>query len=52
MFIEVVCKDMSQLRYVLHDALQKIQGIERTETLISLEESFNRNVIVSQNNTL
>ena len=48
MFAEVVCKDISQLRFVLHDTLQKIKGIERTETLISLEESFNRNVQVSQ----
>jgi Lrp/AsnC family transcriptional regulator for asnA, asnC and gidA len=30
----------------LHDQLQKIKGIERTETFISLEESFNRNVPV------
>lgn len=49
MFIEVVCKDITQLRYVLHDALQKIKGIERTETFISLDESFNRNVQVIQN---
>ncbi|MFT3846307.1 MAG: Lrp/AsnC ligand binding domain-containing protein [Lacibacter sp.] len=48
MFIEVVCKDINELRYVLHDALQKIKGIERTETFISLEESFNRNVQVVQ----
>jgi len=27
---------------VLHDRLQKIEGISRTETLISLEESFDR----------
>ncbi len=47
MFIEVVCKDINQLRFVLHDALQKIKGIERTETFISLEESFNRNVQVA-----
>ncbi|BAV09868.1 transcriptional regulator, AsnC family [Filimonas lacunae] len=46
MFIEVVCKDIQQLRFVLHDELQKIKGIERTETLICLEESFNRNVLV------
>ncbi len=46
MFAEIVCKDISQLRYVLHDELQKIKGIERTETFISLEESFTRNVIV------
>jgi Lrp/AsnC family transcriptional regulator for asnA, asnC and gidA len=49
MFAEIVCKDISQLRYVLHDQLQKIKGIERTETFISLEENFNRNVrVVSQ----
>ena len=44
MFAEIVCKDISQLKFVLHDQLQKIKGIERTETFISLEESFNRNV--------
>jgi len=46
MFVEIVCKDIQQLRFVLHDELQKIKGIERTETLISLEESFSRNVRV------
>ena len=49
MFAEVVCKDISQLRFVLHDELQKIKGIERTETFISLEESFSRNVLVVEN---
>jgi Lrp/AsnC family transcriptional regulator, regulator for asnA, asnC and gidA len=48
MYIEIVCKDINQLRHVLHDELQKIKGIERTETLISLEESFNRNVQVAR----
>ncbi len=46
MFAEVVCKDIKQLRFVLHDELQKIKGIERTETFISLDESLNRNVVV------
>jgi Lrp/AsnC family transcriptional regulator for asnA, asnC and gidA len=46
MFAEIVCKDINQLRFVLHDELQKIKGIERTETFISLEESFVRNVQV------
>lgn len=46
MFAEIVCKDISELRNVLHEKLQRIKGIERTETLISLEESFNRNVKV------
>lgn len=46
MFAEIVCKDINQLRYILHDQLQKIKGIERTDTIISLEESFSRNVKV------
>ena len=46
MFAEIVCKDIQELRYVLHDELQKIKGIERTETFISLEESFSRNVMI------
>lgn len=46
-FAEIVCKDITQLRTVLHDELQKIKGIERTETFISLEESLNRSVTVA-----
>ena len=45
-FAEIVCKDIAQLRSILHDELQKIKGIERTETFISLEESLNRSVRV------
>jgi Lrp/AsnC family transcriptional regulator for asnA, asnC and gidA len=47
MFAEIVCKDIKQLRFVLHDELQKIKGIERTETFISLDESLVRNVLVN-----
>ena len=46
MFAEIATKDIEELRGVLHDELQKIKGIERTETFISLEERFNRNVKV------
>lgn len=48
-FAEIVCRDIAQLRSVLHDELQKIKGIERTETFISLEESLNRSVKVAPN---
>ena len=48
-FAEIVCKDIAQLRIILHDELQKIKGIERTETFISLEESLNRSVTVATN---
>ena len=48
-FAEIVCRDIAQLRSVLHDKLQKIKGIERTETTISLEETLNRTVKVIAN---
>ncbi|MGB1019303.1 MAG: Lrp/AsnC ligand binding domain-containing protein [Chitinophagales bacterium] len=41
MFIKLICKDTNHLRSVLHDKIQKIDGIQRTETLISLKESIN-----------
>lgn len=42
LFLKIVCRDTQHLREVLHDKLQKIEGISRTETLISLEETFSR----------
>lgn len=42
LFLRVQCKGTSHLRDVLSDRIQKIDGIARTETLISLEESFSR----------
>lgn len=45
-FAEVVCKDIQQLRKVLHDELQKVKGIERTETFISLDETMIRSINV------
>ncbi len=41
-FAKIVCRDTLHLREVLHDKIQKVQGIQRTETFISLEERFNR----------
>ncbi|MBR9920188.1 MAG: winged helix-turn-helix transcriptional regulator [Bacteroidetes bacterium] len=39
---KIICRDTNHLREVLHDKIQKISGIQRTETLISLQESINR----------
>ena len=43
-FARLVCRDTQHLRDVLHDRVQLIEGIERTETLISLEETLNRTI--------
>ena len=44
MFVKIHCKDTNHLRIVLHDKIQQVDGIERTETMISLEESLDRNL--------
>jgi Lrp/AsnC family transcriptional regulator, regulator for asnA, asnC and gidA len=41
-FAKIICRDTQHLRQVLHDKIQKVNGIQRTETLISLEETINR----------
>jgi len=43
-FIKMHCKDTRHLKDVLHDKIQTVEGIERTETIISLEESLNRHI--------
>ncbi len=43
-FAKIVCRDTKHLRNVLHDKIQKVKGIQRTETFISLEEPINRTI--------
>ena len=44
MFVKIHCRDTNHLKEVLHDKIQQVEGIERTETMISLEESLDRNL--------
>lgn len=46
-FVKLSCRDTEHLRTVLHDKIQKVVGIQRTETFISLDESLNRNTPLS-----
>jgi Lrp/AsnC family transcriptional regulator for asnA, asnC and gidA len=48
MFVKIHCKDTNHLKEVLHDKMQQVEGIERTETMISLEESLDRNLKLSE----
>lgn len=41
-FAKIICHDTNHLREILSHRIQKIEGIQRTETFISLEESINR----------
>lgn len=42
MFIKIFAKSNEHLKRILHDKLQNIPGISSTETIISLDESFKR----------
>jgi len=46
-FAKMLCKDTSHLKNILYDKIQKIKGISRTDTMISLEESLNRDLQMS-----
>lgn len=43
-FLKIVCRNTQHLRDVINDKIQPIEGIQRTETILSLEESIKRHV--------
>lgn len=43
-FAKVLCRDTSHLREVLNEKIQPILGIQRTETFITLEQGFSRQI--------
>ena len=47
-FAKLYCKDTKHLKDILYDKIQKISGISRTDTMISLEESLNRSISFSK----
>lgn len=47
-FIKIYAHSNEHMKYILHDKLQAIPGISSTETIISLEESFKRQIPVDE----
>lgn len=41
-FVKIICKDTKHLKEILAERIQPIDGVQRTETFISLQESINR----------
>ncbi|MFD2246952.1 Lrp/AsnC ligand binding domain-containing protein [Pontibacter ruber] len=46
MFVKIICRDTKHLREVLNEKIQVIDGVQRTETFISLEESISRQISI------
>ena len=47
-FMKLVCRNTDHLRQVLNEKVQSVEGIDRTETIISLEESIKRNIVLQE----
>ena len=47
-FAKIVCRDTQHLRQVLHDKIQRVPGIQRTETFISLDERIARPIPLTE----
>ena len=48
MFVRLDCRNTEHLKNLLHDKIQPIEGIIRTETIISLEESLSRTLNIAE----
>ena len=44
LFMKLLCKSTEHLMEILNTKIQPIPGVERTETIISLEQSINRQI--------
>lgn len=45
-FLKIISRNTRELRSILNDKVQPIEGIQRTETFISLEESMKRPISI------
>ena len=43
-FAKIRCKNTKHMRHVLNEKIQSIKGIQRTETIISLEQSIDKQI--------
>ena len=45
-FAKIKCKNTKHMRQILNEEIQSIKGIQRTETIISLEQSIDKHIIL------
>ena len=45
-FAKIRCKNTKHMRQILNEEIQPIKGIQRTETIISLEQSIDKHIIL------
>lgn len=45
-FAKIRCKNTKHMRHVLNEDIQSVTGIQRTETIISLEQSIDKQILL------
>ncbi len=45
-FAKICCKNTKHMREVLNEQIQPVKGIQRTETIISLEQSIDKHIML------
>lgn len=48
LFAKIYCRDTNHLREVLNQKIQGLQAVNRTETLISLDQTFERQIVLEE----
>jgi len=48
MMIKLICKDTNHLKQILTDKIQKIEGVQRTETHISLHQAIQKALVINE----
>jgi Lrp/AsnC family transcriptional regulator for asnA, asnC and gidA len=48
--VKIICKNTEDLKRVLYENIQNIEGIQRIESFISLEESIHRSIYIKEDN--
>lgn len=51
-FAQLICQSSEHLHEILHDQIQEIKGVQRTESFISLSESIHRPISVLEEGDL
>ena len=46
LFAKIICRDSQHLHEILHDQIQPTKGVQRTESIISLNESIQRSIVI------
>lgn len=47
-FAKIICRNTRHMRDIINDEIQVIQGVVRTETILSLEESIKKHIPLSK----